>query len=221
MTSEGPAQPVPPSAAAGGGGGTRGRSMTRDVGAQSVRARANAAGGRAGCRPLIAGALVQKGYVLAPEKGDLLIMFGSGVRDVSTHTVSSVGESPRSTSGLRRCRLRLRGGDRDPLLHRRGLGGACRLARPVDLRQHRGDVLEVEVPIEAARVPCAPDDVRQRQDSDEVTAEVDDRQPANPMSLHDRVGRCDGRVGSHGVDGSGSRHGPACRRPRTFEGRGS
>jgi hypothetical protein len=42
-------------------------------------------------QPLIAAALVQKAYVLAPEKGYLLIMFGSGLRDVSTHSVSSVG----------------------------------------------------------------------------------------------------------------------------------
>ena len=40
---------------------------------------------------LIAAALTQKGYVPATGKGDVFIMFGSGVRDTSTHEASDVG----------------------------------------------------------------------------------------------------------------------------------
>lgn len=41
-------------------------------------------------RPLIAAALIQKGYSEASATGDLVIMFGSGRREVVTHEVSSV-----------------------------------------------------------------------------------------------------------------------------------
>jgi hypothetical protein len=41
-------------------------------------------------RPLIAAALTQKGYSEASAMGDLMIMFGSGRREVVTHDVSSV-----------------------------------------------------------------------------------------------------------------------------------
>jgi hypothetical protein len=41
-------------------------------------------------QPLIAAALQQRGYVPATGKGDILIMFGSGRREESIHTVSDV-----------------------------------------------------------------------------------------------------------------------------------
>jgi hypothetical protein len=41
-------------------------------------------------QPLITAALVQKGYAAVPDKGDLLVMFGSGLRDTSAPSVSSV-----------------------------------------------------------------------------------------------------------------------------------
>src|SRR5271170_6629370 len=41
-------------------------------------------------RPLIAAALRQKGYNEVPERGDLVIMFGSGRRDESIHEASGI-----------------------------------------------------------------------------------------------------------------------------------
>jgi len=42
-------------------------------------------------RPFIAAALTQRGYVAAPGKGDIFIMFGSGRREVSIHESSTIG----------------------------------------------------------------------------------------------------------------------------------
>ena len=42
-------------------------------------------------QPFIAAALAQKGYVPAAGKGDLFVVFGSGVLDVSTDEISEIG----------------------------------------------------------------------------------------------------------------------------------
>jgi hypothetical protein len=42
-------------------------------------------------RGMIAAALTARGYTAVPEKGDILIMFGSGRREVSQHDTSGVG----------------------------------------------------------------------------------------------------------------------------------
>jgi hypothetical protein len=42
-------------------------------------------------RPMITAALTARGYAAVPEKGDILIMFGSGRREVSEHEGSSIG----------------------------------------------------------------------------------------------------------------------------------
>ena len=43
-------------------------------------------------QPLIAATLAQRGYESTPEKGDLVIMFGSGRRTVAVHESSEVGD---------------------------------------------------------------------------------------------------------------------------------
>jgi hypothetical protein len=42
-------------------------------------------------RPLIASALAARGYTQVDARGDLLVMYGSGVREVAIHETSSVG----------------------------------------------------------------------------------------------------------------------------------
>jgi hypothetical protein len=44
-------------------------------------------------QPFIAAALTARGYIAVPEKGDVVIMFGSGRRELSVHEVSGVETS--------------------------------------------------------------------------------------------------------------------------------